>query len=183
MPTKNPYSVHPSLAMIQNVVANMKAKTGRTVDEWIALIAKEGPPEKLARRAWLTRQHGLGTNYAWWLADRAGGIATIDGDPEHYLQSALTYVEQQYAGKKAALKPLYARLLALGLGLGRDVKVCPGKTMVPFYRTHVFAQIKATSQTRIDLGLALKTIAGKCPRGWWRRAGPRRAIASRTGSR
>jgi predicted GTPase len=36
------------------------------------------------------------------------------------------------------------------------VKVCPCKTMVPLYRKHVFAQIKPTTRTRIDLGLALK---------------------------
>ena len=47
-------------------------------------------------------------------------------------------------------------LLALGRSLGSDVKVCPCKTIVPLYRKHVFAQIKPTTRTRIDLGLALK---------------------------
>ena len=42
------------------------------------------------------------------------------------------------------------------MALGRDVKVCPCKTMVPFYRRHVFAQIKPSTTTRIDLGLALE---------------------------
>jgi hypothetical protein len=41
------------------------------------------------------------------------------------------------------------------LGLGKDVKACPCKTMVPLYRKHVFAQIKPTTLTRIDLGFAL----------------------------
>jgi predicted GTPase len=40
--------------------------------------------------------------------------------------------------------------------MGPDVKVCPCQTMVPLYRNHVFAQIKPTTRTRIDLGLALK---------------------------
>jgi hypothetical protein len=35
------------------------------------------------------------------------------------------------------------------------VKACPGKTIVPLYRNHVFAQIKPATNTRIDLGLAL----------------------------
>jgi hypothetical protein len=46
-------------------------------------------------------------------------------------------------------------LLKLGLSLGRDVKACPCKTMVPLYRNHVFAQIKPSTNTRIDLGFAL----------------------------
>jgi hypothetical protein len=33
--------------------------------------------------------------------------------------------------------------------------VCPCKTFVPLYRNHVFAQIKPTTNTRIDLGFAL----------------------------
>lgn len=42
------------------------------------------------------------------------------------------------------------------MALGRDVKVCPCKTIVPLYRRHVFAQIKPSANLRIDLGLALE---------------------------
>jgi hypothetical protein len=56
---------------------------------------------------------------------------------------------------KAALRPTYDALLKFGLGLGKDVKACPCQTMVPLYRQHVFAQIKPTTRTRIDLGFAL----------------------------
>ena len=64
-------------------------------------------------------------------------------------------MEAQYSEPRAALRPLYEQLLALGFSLGRDVKACPCKTMVPFYRHHVFAQIKPATNTRIDLGFAL----------------------------
>ena len=60
-----------------------------------------------------------------------------------------------FSGGKAALRPLYDELLQLGLGIGPDVKACPCKTIVPLYRHHVFAQIKPTTRTRIDLGFAL----------------------------
>jgi hypothetical protein len=65
------------------------------------------------------------------------------------------YVAEMYAGPKAALRPLYDALLQLGLSLGGDVKACPCKTIVPLYREHVFAQLKPTTRTRLDLGLAL----------------------------
>ncbi|MGC1494076.1 MAG: DUF5655 domain-containing protein, partial [Candidatus Acidiferrum sp.] len=45
-----------------------------------------------------------------------------------------------------------------------DVKACPCKTMVPLYREHVFAQIKPTTNARIDLGLALTHYQGKLPK-------------------
>ena len=76
-------------------------------------------------------------------------------DPEVYLQTAERYVDAMFSGKRAALRPVYDRLLALALSLGKDVKACPGKTIVPLYREHVFAQIKPATNTRIDLGLAL----------------------------
>jgi hypothetical protein len=60
-----------------------------------------------------------------------------------------------YAGGKAGLRPLYDALLQLGLELGTDVKACPCKTIVPLYRNHVFAHLKPTTRTRLDLGLAL----------------------------
>jgi hypothetical protein len=44
------------------------------------------------------------------------------------------------------------------------VKACPGKTIVPLYRHHVFAQIKPTTNTRIDLGFALAAFQGKLPK-------------------
>ncbi|MFY9530502.1 MAG: DUF5655 domain-containing protein [Candidatus Acidiferrales bacterium] len=60
-----------------------------------------------------------------------------------------------FAGPKAALRPIYDRLLELGLSLAAEVKACPCKTIVPLYRNHVFAQIKPTTNKRIDLGLSL----------------------------
>jgi len=60
-----------------------------------------------------------------------------------------------YAGKKAALRPLHDRLIGLARKLGKDVRICPCQTIVPLYRDHVFAEIKPSTNSRIDLGLAL----------------------------
>jgi hypothetical protein len=141
--------------MVQNALASLKEKTGRNLDEWIAFIKKEGPPTEKKRRDWLKSKHGLGTNYSWWLAERAEGKGEEDGDPQKYLEAAARYVEEMYAGAKAGLRPIHDKLLELGRKLGKDVKACPCKTIVPLYRNHVFAQIKPTTRTRIDLGFAL----------------------------
>ncbi|MGZ4870858.1 MAG: DUF5655 domain-containing protein, partial [Candidatus Angelobacter sp.] len=100
-------------------------------------------------------EHGLGMNYAWWIAEQSLGKGD-HGNPETYLRQAEEFVEKMYSGPKEALRPIFEELLALGRILGKDVKVCPCKTIVPLYRKHVFAQIKPTTRTRIDLGLALK---------------------------
>ncbi|HEY7402346.1 MAG TPA: DUF5655 domain-containing protein [Candidatus Angelobacter sp.] len=152
---KDSYDVHPSLAMFQKTLDGLKEKTGRNLEEWIRFVDKEGPATEKERREWLKSKHGLGTNYAWWIAERSVGKGD-DGSPETYLQQAEEHVEQMYSGAKEPLRPIYDKLLELGRSMGKDVKVCPCQTMVPFYRKHVFAQIKPTTRTRIDLGLALK---------------------------
>jgi hypothetical protein len=78
-----------------------------------------------------------------------------------YLKQAPGYVVAMYAGSKAALRPLHDALEELAFALGDDVRLCPGKTIVPIYRRHVIAQIKPATKTRIDFGLALGDAKGK----------------------
>ena len=152
---KSIYGVHPGVLMTQKWVSELKQKTGRSLDEWMKFIRKEGPPTEAARRDWLKEQHGLGTNYAGWLAAQSVGKGEESGDPDAYLRAAENYVDEMFAGKKEHLRPIYDALLKLGLSMGKDTKACPCQTIVPLYRNHVFAQIKPTTQTRIDFGLAL----------------------------
>jgi uncharacterized protein DUF5655/uncharacterized protein DUF4287 len=149
------YDVHPNLGMYQSSLAALKQKTGRTLEQWIKLAQEEGPATEKDRRAWLKTEHGLGMNYAGWIAEHSVGKGD-DGNPETYLRQAEEFIQNMFSGNKESLLPIYNELLSLGRSLGKDVKVCPGKTIVPLYRKHVFAQIKPTTRTRIDLGLALK---------------------------
>ena len=159
--TKSIYSVHPGLKMVQKWIAELKEKTGRSLDEWVSYIKKKGPKDEKACREWLKTEHGLGTNSASWLADRAAGKATEDGDPDAYLKAAEGYVEKMFSGPKADLRPIYDALLKLGLSVGKDAKASPCQTIVPLYRNHVFAQIKPTTRTRIDFGFALGDTKAK----------------------
>jgi Domain of unknown function (DUF5655)/Domain of unknown function (DUF4287) len=149
------YSVHPGVAMVQKWIAELPQKTGRTLEEWVDLVKQTGPPTENERRAWLKEKHKLGTNSAWWIAERAGDKRSEEDSPEAYLRQAEVYVEEMFTGPKSHLRPLYNKVLRLALALGEDVKACPCKTIVPLYRKHVFAQIKPTTNSRIDLGLSL----------------------------
>jgi hypothetical protein len=141
--------------MVQGWLATLKEKTGHTLEEWLQRVEKEGPADEAGRRAWFKQEHGMGTNTAGWLAARSLGKGTEDGDPDAYLRSAPGLVDTMYQGAKSELRPLHDRLIELAVGLGPDVRICPCTTIVPLYRNHVFAQIKPTTRTRIDLGFAL----------------------------
>jgi Domain of unknown function (DUF5655)/Domain of unknown function (DUF4287) len=152
---KSIYSVHPGVFMTQKWMNELKQKTGRSLEEWVEYIQKSGPKDEKERRNWLREKHGLGTNVAMGLAERAEGKNEEFGDPDLYLAKAERDVDKMFSGGKAKLRPLYDALLKLGFKTGKEAKACPCSTIVPLYRNHVFAQIKPTTQTRIDMGFAL----------------------------
>ncbi len=145
----SPYSTHAGVAMEAKAVSGLKEKTGRTLEEWIALTRKSGPKAEKERAAWLKQEHGLGTNYAKWVASRVEGKSLGDQSPSEL-------VKAMYSGSKAGLRPIHDRLVELALALGKDVRLTPCSTIVPIRRRHVIAQIKPATNARIDLGLALR---------------------------
>lgn len=151
------YSVHPGVTMVQKWLVEMKAKTGRSLEEWIKHIRTQRSNTEKECREWLKAEYSLGANMAWWLTERAFGnsLGMADETPQGYLTAAPGYVAAMYV-KRPALRPLHDRLIELGRSLGADVRICPCKTIVPLYRAHVFAEIKPATLTRIDLGFALQ---------------------------
>src|SRR5215212_6909158 len=95
---KSLYDVHPGIAMVQKWIASLPLKTGRGLEEWIALVKTEGPATEKEQREWLKKNYGLGTNSAWWIAERAAGKGYEEDDPEAYLEAAEKYVEDIFAG-------------------------------------------------------------------------------------
>lgn len=150
------YDVHPSVRMVQSVIAGMKLKTGHSLDEWVRLAKKNGPPGEKECALWLKQKHGLGTNYASLIAGRLTGKREATEDAGEYLKHAQDYVDNMYAGPKEHLRAIYDEILTFAKTLGPDIGVSPCQTIVPIYRNHVIAQIKPTTRTRIDLGVALK---------------------------
>jgi len=154
-PTPIVYGVHPGVAMVMKWVADLKQKTGRDLDEWCAHIKKEAPKDLAARREWLKANYKLGTNTCWWLAERADGQPTWDESPDAYLAIAPVYVDEMFAGAKAGMRPIGDALMRMAKEVADDIKFCPCKTIIPFYREHVIAEIKPSTRTRIDFGLSL----------------------------
>jgi hypothetical protein len=45
---------------VAGIARNLKDKTGRDLDEWVALVKREGPKDRKAQIAWLKNVHSLG---------------------------------------------------------------------------------------------------------------------------
>jgi hypothetical protein len=150
--TKSRYSLHPGFAREAAFRANLEERTGRSLEQWVEFTRKRGPrdaPKPAAARVeWLKSEHGLGTDYAKWVAaecEAPTGAAAYD--PEALVEAMFV--------RKAALRPVYEALLDVALAVGPEAKACPCGTIVPIFRKHVVAQIKPSTLTRIDFGLAL----------------------------
>lgn len=135
--------------MMSAVTASMKERTGRTLEEWVALVAASGidPLDQNAVRRWLKREHGVLQNSQWAIADaaaRAAGWKRPDTEE---------YIERQYEGPKAALRPIFERLRDILLSLGDDVSMEGRGTYIPFVRRRQFAAVAAATRTRVDVGL------------------------------
>ena len=120
---------------------------GRSVEEWIALLPAEGSYRE--RQAFLV-ERGLASNHAaavlWW---EKNGAAIEGGGGE--------LIDRQYAGPKAALRPIYERV-AEAIAEFEDVEVGPRGTYVSFGRPKQFALVKASTKTRVDVGLRLPGV-------------------------
>ncbi len=98
----------------------------------------------------LKSEHGVGHGYANLIAHHA--LAPADQPPPG--DDAL--VNAQYAGAKAALRPIYEAIVAAVRRFGGDVEVAPKRTYVSLRRRKQFALIQASTATRVDVGIHLK---------------------------
>jgi predicted transport protein len=135
--------------MMSAVSASLAARTGRSLDEWVALVQASGvdPLDQNAVRRWLRAEHGVAQNSQWAIADAAARAAGWERP------SVDEYIDGQYRGAKAALRPIYDSVAAVILGLGDDVTVEGRGTYTPFVRARQFAAVAPAAKDRVDLGL------------------------------
>ncbi|MDA8017262.1 MAG: DUF4287 domain-containing protein [Thermoanaerobaculia bacterium] len=154
---RSPFRVHPAVSYARSILDRLGQTTLHDLDGWLEIL--RGSPVARAdaktQAAWLKSKHGLGGTTARTLASYASGTEPERFDAEAYLAKAQELVEAMFA-KKVALLPIYRAVVDVALSLGDDVGLSPAKTIVPIYREHVFGQIKPSTKTRLDLGLALK---------------------------
>lgn len=132
------------------VTASMRERTGRDLEGWVELVRAESgidPLDQTAVRTWLRDVHGVPQNTQWAIAF---AVAEAAGWQRPDVEG---YVDSQYTGRKAALRPIYDALEARLLALGGDVRREGRGTYVPFVRARQFAAVTAATATRVDVGL------------------------------
>jgi len=132
------------------MIANLKEKTGKTLEQWIAVASKGGFAKHGEIVKFLKSEHELTHGYANLVAHKM-----LKSDAGSQAETT-DLVAEQYSGAKAGLKPVHDALVKMIGGFGVDVEFAPKKAYVSVRRSKQFAIIQPSTATRLDLGINLK---------------------------
>jgi hypothetical protein len=134
----------------ETMVKNLEEMTGKSFEQLVTHARENGPKKHKELINYLKAEHDLTYGYANLIALYALKPAQAPPDTNDSLVSA------QYAGEKAAMRPVYEAVIAEVQAFGDDVEVAPKKTYVSLRRKKQFAIVQATTKNRVDLGINLK---------------------------
>ncbi|HET6326460.1 MAG TPA: DUF5655 domain-containing protein [Planctomycetaceae bacterium] len=135
------------------MIAGMPEKTGKSLEQWLVIVRASKLTKHKEFMTLLKEKHGLTHGFANMIA-----LQALQSD-SHTADDTGALVDAQYAGAKAALRPLYDKLLSAIQGFGKDVEVSPKKAYVSLRRNKQFALLQPSTATRLDVGINLKGTA------------------------
>jgi hypothetical protein len=135
--------------MANAMIANMKEKTGKALEQWMAIARQSGLAKHGELVKMLKSDHGMTHGFANLVAHK-----TLKSDAGSVAES-MDLVAVQYSGAKADLKPIYDAIIAAAQDCG-DIEIAPKKSYVSLRRSKQFAIVQPSTRTRVDLGLNLK---------------------------
>lgn len=142
-----------SAAETASMIAKLEQSTGKTIAQWVEIAKGSGRQKHGEIVKYLQTEHGLTYGYANLVTHTANSSAASMSDDRDAL------IDAQYAGAKAALRPIYDRLVEIIKGFGDDVEFVPMKAYVSARRNKQFACLQPSTKTRFDVGIKLKGVA------------------------
>ncbi len=138
--------------MFQSYLDNIKAKTGKTAEDFRLLAAEKGLVKTGEIVAWLKADFDLGHGHANAIVH----VIQSHGQEEVSTEDA---VAAHFAGKKGSWRAPYDEMMAKVGNFGGDVTAGPGKTYISLLRgAKKFGIVQVTAE-RLDLGIKLKGVA------------------------
>lgn len=143
---------------VETQLKNIQTRTGRTLEELKALIRKSGLTKHGEIRDMLKRELGMGHGDANTLVHFA---LANDGTRAAAGKESTTddVVSEIYSGAKAALRPIHDRVMS-GVNQFGPFEIAPKKGYLSLRRKKQFAMIGPATNTRVEVGLNMKGIAG-----------------------
>lgn len=133
----------------RTMIENLYKNTGKTLEQWIAIVKKENFANHGEIIKFLKDNHGLTHGYANLVSHKSKDPG--DGSAEN----ADDMIEVQYKGKEN-LKVIYDKLIADIRAFGNDIEIAPKKAYVSLRRKKQFATLQPATKTRFEIGINLK---------------------------
>lgn len=134
----------------QAYLDNVKAKTGKTPEEFAKLAGAKGLSKHGETVAWLKNDFALGHGHATAIAGIILKADVTKAGPEQKL-------ERLFAGKKERWRKPTEKLIERISKFGSDVRVAAGGTYINLLRgQRKFGIVQPSSVERLDIGIKLK---------------------------
>ncbi len=139
----------------QTMIDNLHKNTGKTLEQWTAIVNKENFAKHGEVVKFLKEKHSLTHGFANLIAHKAKGSDAGSAENQDDL------IVKQYQGKEH-LKPLYDKLMENIQQFGNDIEIAPKNAYVSLRRKKQFAILQPATKTRFEIGIILK---GQAPEG------------------
>ena len=133
----------------QTMIDNLHRNTGKTLEEWTAIVNREKFAKHGEIVSFLKEKHGFTHGFANLVAHKARGSDTGSAENTDDL------VTKQYQGKEH-FRPVYDRLRSIISGFGTDIEFAPKNSYVSVRRKKQFAMLNPATKTRFEVGINLK---------------------------
>ncbi|HSI76832.1 MAG TPA: DUF5655 domain-containing protein [Lunatimonas sp.] len=139
----------------QSMIENLHKNSGKTLEEWCAIVKKENISKHGDIIQFLKDNHGLTYGFANLIAHKSKGSDAGSAGSQEDL------ITKQYHGKEH-LKPIYDKLMAEIATFGDDIDISPKNAYVSLRRKKQFATLNPATKARFEVGINLK---GQDPQG------------------
>lgn len=141
-------------AQTASMSANLKANTGKSLEQWAKLAQGSGRQKHGELVAWLKSEHGLTHGYANLVAH-----TTFKSDAASQTAAGADLVEAMFEGDKATWRPTFDALIKAIRAFGKDIEEAPKKGYLSLRRKTQFATLHPSTKSRFDIGIKLKGVA------------------------
>jgi hypothetical protein len=150
----------------QAYIDNIRAKTGKTPEDFIKLAAQNRLTKHGEIVSWLKSNFALGHGHATAMA----GVVLKAGAPKASKEESLSAL---FSGKKAGWRESRDKLIAQMRKFGPEVTIAAGGSLLK--ATKKFGIVQPSAADRLDIGIKLK---GKNPVGRFEAAGAWNAMVT-----
>lgn len=140
---------------VRDMIANLEKTTGKTFDEWKAIVQASGLSKHGEIVKHLKETYGIGHGYA--------NMITHESQQSHAAAKTAAgedLTADWFGPDKAAIKEVYDHVMGIIMAFGGDIEQSPKKAYMSLRRNKQFACIGPFTKAKMDVQIQLKGDPG-----------------------